>query len=223
MLHVPEILTAEELSFVRAEIDSAEFVEGKLTAKGAAKNVKNNQQLSRHDEGKAKDLDAVLITALLRHSLVQAWACPAAVTAPLINRHAQGMHYGFHVDAAVTTQPNPLRRDLSVTIFLDDPDTYDGGELEVESPAGLKQIKLKAGDGFIYQTNAMHQVREVTQGVRHAAIIWLQSLIQDDALRLSLFDLHAAISGLQSKGVDGSELLLLNKVHQNLTRKFSQP
>ena len=116
-----------------------------------------------------------------------------------------------------------MRRDLSVTLFLDDPESYDGGELEVESPGGLKQAKLKAGHAFIYTTNALHQVREVSRGVRHAAVFWIQSSIPDDAMRQSIFDLHAATSALQSKGVSGSEILLLSKVKQNLTRKFARP
>ena len=82
---------------------------------------------------------------------------------------------------------------------------------------------MAAGSGFIYPTNSIHQVREVTSGVRHAAVFWVQSLIQDDALRQSLFDLHAAISGLEARGIEGQELLLLNKVHQNLTRRNAQP
>lgn len=221
MIVLPNILTAEELLYVSEELALASFEDGKLTANGSAKNVKNNQQLQRSQDT-ATELDAVLMQALIRDPLLNAWGMPRTVSVPLINRHSTGMHYGFHVDAAVTQVNSIMRRDLSVTLFLSDPSTYDGGELEVESPGGLKRVKLPAGDAFVYATHALHQVREVTRGVRHAAVFWLQSLVQDDSMRQSLFDLQASISGLATKGVQGQEMLLLNKVHQNLQRRFVQ-
>ncbi len=221
MLNLPDVLTGEELAFVREELQAAAFVDGKLTATGLAQEAKNNQQLERESEG-ASELDAVLVTALMRHELFKAWAAPHTVSAPLINRHAEGMSYGFHVDAAISSPPDLMRRDFSITLFLDDPESYGGGELEVESPGGLRQMKLKAGDAFIYHTHALHQVREVTRGTRHAAVFWVQSIIPDDGVRQNLFDLLAAMSSLQGRGVGGHEMLLLNKVHQNLTRKFSR-
>ncbi len=220
MLVLPQVLTAEELSFVREELVSAEFTDGKRTATGGAADVKNNQQIHRKDLS-TSDLDAVLISALMRHSLFEVWAQPLSISAPLINRHSPGMHYGYHVDAPLSPPPNRIRRDLSVTLFLSDPETYEGGELEVECPGGARQLKLKAGDAFIYATHALHQVRQVTTGTRDAAVFWLQSTIQDDFIRQNLFELQAAISTLQSKNTSSQELLLLSKVHQNLTRKFS--
>lgn len=222
MILLPDVLTAEELAFAQEELTKATFEDGKRTANGIAKAVKNNQQLQR-DDSSATDLDAVLMQAITRNPLLLAWGVPRSISAPLINRHAEGMHYGFHVDGAVTTEGSIMRRDLSVTLFLSDPADYDGGELEVESPGGLKCIKLPAGSAFVYATHAIHQVRQVTKGVRHAAVFWLQSLIQDDQLRQSLFDLHAATSSLAEKGLTGQEMLLLSKVHQNLTRKFACP
>ncbi|RYD21989.1 MAG: Fe2+-dependent dioxygenase [Verrucomicrobiaceae bacterium] len=222
MIVLPDVLTPEELAYVREELQTASFEDGKLTAHGSAKNVKNNLQIQRSQDS-ATELDAVLMQALTRHPLLLAWAVPRTVSMPLINRYSKGMHYGFHVDAAVTAQNSQMRRDLSVTLFLSDPETYVGGELEVESPGGLKRIKLPAGSAFIYATHALHQVREVTSGMREAAVFWLQSLIQDDAMRLTLFDLQASMAALVEKGVEGPEMLVLNKVHQNLTRRFSQP
>lgn len=222
MIVLPDVLTAEELAYVREELQTASFEDGKLTAQGSAKGVKNNLQIQRSQES-ATELDAVLMQALTRHPLLLAWAVPKTVSVPLVNRYSKGMHYGFHVDAAISPTNTQLRRDLSVTLFLSDPGTYEGGELEVESPGGLKRMKLPAGSAFIYATHALHQVREVTSGVREAAVFWLQSLIHDDAMRSTLFDLHAAMSALGEKGVQGPEMLMLNKVHQNLTRRFAQP
>jgi PKHD-type hydroxylase len=222
MLVLPEVLTPEELAYIREELQNATFEDGKLTAHGSARGVKNNLQIQR-DQNSATELDAVLMQALTRHPMLLAWAVPRTVSMPLINRYSQGMHYGFHVDAAVTSANTQMRRDLSVTLFLSDPATYVGGELEVESPGGLKRIKLPAGSAFIYATHALHQVREVTSGVREAAVFWLQSLIPDDAMRLTLFDLQAATSALVEKGVVGPEMLVLSKVHQNLTRRFARP
>ncbi len=222
MIVIPDVLTAEELAYVRDELRTAAFEDGKLTAQGSAQMVKKNLQIQR-DQSSATELDAVLMQALTRHPLLVAWAAPRTISMPLINRYSQGMHYGFHVDAAVTALNSKMRRDLSVTLFLSGPETYVGGELEVESPAGLKRVKLPAGSAFIYATHALHQVREVTGGVREAAVFWLQSLIPDDAMRQTLFDLQAAMAALIDKGVEGPEMLVLNKVHQNLTRRFVQP
>ena len=221
MLNLSNVLTGEELAYVRDELQASNFVDGKLTATGAAKDAKNNEQLEREGVA-AQELDAVLVTALMRHELFNAWAAPHTVSAPLVNRHGKGMSYGFHVDSPISKPPHLMRRDLSVTLFLDDPESYDGGELEVESPGGLRQAKLKAGDAFIYQTHALHQVRQVTRGVRHAAVFWVQSLVPDDGIRQNLFDLVAAMSSLEGRGVKGHEMLLLGKVHQNLTRKFAR-
>lgn len=222
MIVLPNVLTSEELTYVREELDAATFEDGKLTAHGAARDAKNNEQIKRQHSS-ATEVDAVLMEALTRNTLVKAWAVPRTISVPLINRYAQGMHYGFHVDAAVTPNNSNMRRDISVTLFLDDPATYEGGELEVESPGGLKRIKLPAGHAFMYCTHALHQVREVTTGVRRAAVFWLQSLIPDDSMRQTLFDLHAATSALTEKGVKGTEMLVLSKVHQNLMRRHIRP
>lgn len=220
MIVLPNVLTAEELAYVREELSLAAFEDGKLTAHGGARAVKNNLQIKR-EHTSATELDAVLMQALLRHPLVAVWALPHSVSMPLINRHSQGMHYGYHVDAAVTDAPSLMRRDLSVTLFLNDPDSYGGGELEIEAPGGLKRVKLSAGSAFIYATHAIHQVAEVTTGVRDCAVFWLQSQIQDDAMRLTLFDLRTAVHALESRGVTGPEMLLLQKACQNLTRRFA--
>ena len=222
MIVLPDILSREELEFCREIVTTSAFIDGKLTAQGTAQQVKNNEQLQRTQET-ATELDAVLMQAISRDPLLVAWAQPMTVSIPLINRHGPGMHYGFHVDAAVTTHHTAMRRDISISLFLSDTDSYEGGELEVESPAGLQRIKLPAGHGYAYATHALHQVRPVTSGTRLAAVFWLQSLIPDDQMRQTLFELQAVSQALTERGLCGQELLMLSKIHQNLTRKFSRP
>ena len=222
MIVLPNVLTPEELDFCHEILINSSFEEGKLTAQGAARQAKNNEQLQRTQET-ATEIDAVLIQAISRDSLLAAWAQPMTISIPLINRHGTGMHYGFHVDAAVTTHHSVMRRDISVSLFLSDPNSYEGGELEVESPAGLQRIKLPAGHGYAYATHALHQVRPVTSGTRYAAVFWLQSVIPDDQMRQTLFELHAVTHALTERGLSGHEMLMLSKIHQNLIRKFSQP
>lgn len=219
---LPNVLTPEELDFCHEILINSSFEEGKLTAQGAARQAKNNEQLQRTQEA-ATELDAVLIQAISRDSLLAARAQPMTISIPLINRHGTGMHYGFHVDAAVTTHHSVMRRDISVSLFLSDPNSYEGGELEVESPAGLQRIKLPAGHGYAHATHALHQVRPVTSGTRYAAVFWLQSVIPDDQMRQTLFELHAVTHPLTERGLSGHEMLMLSKIHQNLIRKFSQP
>lgn len=222
MIVLPNILTPEELGFCHETLATSSFEGGKLTAQGAAQQVKNNEQLQRTQET-ATELDAVLMQAISRDLLLVAWAQPITLSIPLINRHGSGMHYGFHVDAAVTTHHSVMRRDISISLFLSDPNSYDGGELEVESPAGLQRIKLPAGHAYAYATHALHQVRPVTSGTRYAAVFWLQSLVPDDQMRQTLFELHAVTHALTERGLAGHEMLMLSKIHQNLTRKFAQP
>jgi PKHD-type hydroxylase len=222
MIVLPDILSSEELEFCREFLAISSFVDGKLTAQGTAQQVKNNEQLQRTQET-ATELDAVLMAAISRNPMLAAWAQPMTISIPLINRHGPGMHYGFHVDAPITTHHSVMRRDISISLFLSDPDSYQGGELEVESPAGLQRIKLPAGHGYAYATHALHQVCPVTSGTRLAAVFWLQSVVPDDQMRQTLFELHAVTAALTERGLDGQEMLLLSKIHQNLTRKFSRP
>lgn len=222
MIILPDVLTSEEVSVIGPALQEAEFEDGKLTAFGAAREVKKNQQLKRQGR-EANDLDTVLMAALSQHRLLQSWAQPSRTTLPLINCYGPGMEYGMHVDSAFTPYGEPLRRDISITLFLSEPESYEGGELVVEAPGGPKQIKLPAGQAFAYTTNALHYVKPVQSGKRLAAVFWLQSLIADDQIRQSLFELTAATSALREQVPEQPAFQMLDKVHQNLTRKFAQP
>lgn len=220
MIVIPDVLLEEEAAAVHAHLQKLSFVDGKLTARGIARDVKNNLQLDAGNDQRDA-VDQLILHALSKNVLLSAWGQPIRFSAPLLNRYEGGMEYGWHVDDPLSFGAQLARRDLSMTLFLSPPESYEGGELEVETPSGPQAIKLPAGQAFVYTTNLLHRVRPVTSGVRYAAVVWMQSLIADDQLRKSLFDLSAAISGLENDASHKEELLLLNKVRQNLTRHFA--
>ncbi|MCP5537459.1 MAG: Fe2+-dependent dioxygenase [Akkermansiaceae bacterium] len=222
MIVLPDVLTAEEVAAIRDALAIATFEDGKLTAFGPAREAKNNPQLEREGT-EANDLDTVLLTALSLHQLLQTWAQPSRTTLPLINNDGPGMEYGMHVDSAFTPFGDPLRRDIFITLFLSELDSYEGGELVVETQGCPKKVKLQAGQAFAYTTNALHFVKPVKSGNRLAAVFWLQSLIHDNQIRQSLFELTAATSALREQLPKHPAFQMLGKVHQNLTRKFAQP
>ncbi len=221
MVVLPQVFSSDELRVVGEYLEAAEFEDGKLTAHGYARDAKENEQLRRED-GAGSEFDLLCLGALKRHPIFQSWAQPRKISLPLVNRYTSGSHYGPHLDAAVTTEGLAMRRDISVTVFLSDPSDYRGGELIVESPAGPQSVKLAAGEGFAYQTHALHEVRKVTEGKRLAIVFWAQSLIPDDQLRQMHFDLIAVLTSLEERGLDGREALLLQKVQQNFLRRFAQ-
>lgn len=217
MVVLEGVLTAQELASIRAFLDGAEFVAGKATAGTAIRDRKENQQLKR-GPGTALPVDQVVAQALVRHPVLQAWGLPLRMSSPTFNRYAKGMFYGNHVDSPVVGMNPPLRADISLTLFLSDPATYDGGELVVESPAGPHPVKLAAGSAFAYLSHALHRVNPITRGERFAAVTWVQSMVPDDRLRAILFDLTALQQSLVQTMKETPEFDLLSKVHQNLMR-----
>lgn len=223
MIALPDVLNTEQLNQVRTYLERTEFISGAVTASGTTQQVKNNRELG--EEAPDRQLiDQVIMSALAKHPLLSAWAQPTHLSAPLINKHGEGMEFGWHVDSPVGGQGSKMiRRDVALTLFLSDPNSYEGGALEVESPAGPKPVKLPAGSAFAYHCHALHRVTPVTSGVRFGAVVWLQSLIPDDDIRQMLFNLTAAAAGIEEREGKTDELLLINKVHQNLTRRFARP
>lgn len=217
MIVLENVLTATDLAVVREFLGQAEFIDGKATAGAAIRDRKENEQMKR-TPGAAVPVDQIIAQGLIRHPVMQAWALPLRMSAPLFNRYGRGMSYGNHVDNPVAGINPPLRADLAVTLFLTDPADYDGGELVVESPAGPKAVKLPAGCAFVYLANALHRVNEVTRGERFAAVTWIQSMVPDDRLRAILFDLSAVEQSLAQTINHSPEFDLLCKARQNLTR-----
>jgi PKHD-type hydroxylase len=212
-----QVFAAIDVAAARDALAMAEFVDGKLSAGHAASRVKNNLQLKR--PGLAPmPLDRLIVAALASHAVMQAYALPKIFAAPIYSKYVPGMRYGAHVDAAMLGGERPIRTDLSVTLFLSDPETYDGGELVIDSDAGPKAFKLRAGDAVVYATFALHEVKEVTRGERLAAVTWCQSLVRDPQMRRVLFDLAAVVESLEASAPDAPETKLAEKALCNLQR-----
>ena len=219
MLHLlPGVLGADELALIRQVLDLAEFEDGKLTAGALAAAVKDNRQLRRTGAPEEAALDGAVGAALARHALFTAAVMPLHLTAPLFARYEPGMRYGAHVDAAVMGPGGSVRTDVSITVFLNDPGEYEGGELALELPGGVRQFKLPAGDAVAYPTFTVHQVNPVTAGRRLVAVTWAQSRVRDPQMREVLFDLHAAGQALHADRPGSLEERLVQKAATNLLR-----
>jgi len=213
---VSRILGQDELDRVLSCLASSKFVNGKLTANGPARDVKDNLQADRTDQNPT-DADQVVLAALQRNQEFQAFAFPRRILLPLFNRYETGMQYGSHVDSPIMGKgADQIRTDLSMTIFLSDPATYDGGELALETPFGEEEIKLDAGEAIVYPSTTMHRVMPITRGVRLACVTWIQSCVRDERLRELLFDLKRSIALAERDRHESA--VLLHKIHSNLLR-----
>jgi len=220
--HILQILDADELHEIVSDLAQQTFVDGTRTATGIAKAVKNNLQVGPSgpdaEAPNTEVIDGIVIDAIWRNDTFQALALPRRILAPLFARYEVGMSYGSHVDAAIMGPGDePLRCDLAMTIFLSDPDTYEGGGLVLETPFGEQQIKLAAGEAVVYPATTLHRVDPVTRGTRFVAVTWIQSLVRDERLRTILFDLSMAAE--KTEALREAELTAaLNKSCHNLLR-----
>lgn len=227
MLHIPAVLTADQVQGFRQKLDTATWADGRITAGHQSALAKDNGQLDERDP-LARELGAIVHDAVWRHPTFFAGALPRHIYPPLFNRYSGGQQFGLHVDNAIrydrSREPAlPIRTDLSATLFLCAPDEYDGGELVVEDSFGTHAAKLPAGDLLLYPGSSLHKVAPVTRGARIASFFWIQSLIRDDAQRRILFDLDLAIQTLtQRSASDPSALLSLTGVYHNLLRQWSE-
>jgi PKHD-type hydroxylase len=225
LLHVANVLDASELERCRSALASANWADGRITAGHQSALAKRNRQLAE-DDPLARELGALVLQALGRNPTFFAGALPRRVFPPLFNHYEGGEAFGSHVDNAVrydrsNGDAQPLRTDLSATLFLSAPEEYDGGELVVEDTFGTHSVKLPAGDLVLYPGSSLHEVRAVTRGARTAAFFWIQSLVRSDAQRRLLFDLDVAIQQLTRKLPDAPELVRLTGVYHNLLREWS--
>ncbi|ADP99315.1 Fe2+-dependent dioxygenase [Marinobacter adhaerens] len=219
---IDQILTPEQLERIRNTLDGGEFQDGRSTAGWHAKLVKNNEQL-KVSGGQAEGLRAEVEKALTEHPLFQMAVRPAKVTPLIFSRYRDGMTYGNHVDDPVMGRgAGRLRTDVSFTLFLDDPDSYDGGELVTETTAGEQSYKLPAGAAVVYPSSTLHRVDPVTRGQRRVAIGWAQSTIREPAQREVLFDLDTARRQLFEREGKTTEFDLLTKSLANLQRFWTE-
>lgn len=225
LLHVANVLNPEQVLHGRKALESAQWADGRATAGHQSAKAKHNRQLAE-DSALARELGALVLDALARNPTFFAGALPRRIYPPLFNRYEGGESFGFHVDNAVRYdrsrgEVQPVRTDLSATLFLSEPGDYDGGELVVEDSFGTHQVKLPAGDLLLYPGSSLHQVTAVTRGTRIAAFFWIQSLVRSDAQRRMLFDLDVSIQQLTQKLPDAPELVRLTGVYHNLLREWS--
>lgn len=211
-----QVLTAAEVQRFLLEIQTAKFVDGRATASGLAKDVKQNLQVDRSGSD-WPILDDIIFSALRRNKEFQLFAQPRRVLPPIYSRYEIEMKYGTHIDGAIMGGANPLRTDLAMTLFLSDPDSYDGGELLIEQPLGEQAIKLAQGEAVVYPATMLHRVEPITRGVRFAIVTWIQCAVRDPRIRAILYDLGTATAKAEAEE-DAASLLLLSKCYNNLLR-----
>ncbi|MEL6368946.1 MAG: Fe2+-dependent dioxygenase [Pseudomonadota bacterium] len=216
LLQIPNVLSADEVADVRSVLETAEFIDGKLTAGWHAQQVKHNRQLTGTT---AKDLRVQIKAALERHPLFQAAVRPKHIHSTLISRYDSGMAYGRHTDNALMGQ---YRSDVSFTVFLSSPQDYEGGELVIEGADDERSYKLAAGTAIAYPSSTLHRVDPVKQGTRLVAVGWVQSWVRDPAQREVLFDLDTVRRSLYAQSGKTNEFDLLSKSLANLLRQWSE-
>ena len=221
---ISDLLDGRQLGDVRALIDAAQWVDGNVTSGHQSALAKNNLQLPE-DAPEARQAGQMILEALGRNPLFIAAALPLKIFPPLFNSYAGGQGFGVHVDSAVRIQAGSgfrVRSDLSMTVFLEDPDSYVGGEIIVETQFGAQQVKLPAGHAVLYPSSSLHRVNPVTSGRRVASFFWLQSMVRDDSARQTLFDLDSSIQSLATiVGQDNAEIIRLTGVYHNLLRRWA--
>ena len=222
ILTFPDVITLEEQSAILAHIAAAEFVDGRQTAGPLLAGRKHNEQIERGG-AELEHITGILLGALRRHERFLSWVYPKQLHSLLASRYRQGMHYGPHVDRALMGDTTVWRTDLSLTLFLNEPSEYDGGELALESGSGDIRVKLPARALVCYPTGQTHQVLPVTRGERLVVVAWIQSHVRDAAAREVLGDLAMALEAMRGREDQGHAYALVNKTHINLLRRWAEP
>lgn len=223
LLQIPDVLTKDQVAEIRQALAQAEWADGKITAGHQSAKAKHNLQLPESSPV-AQQIGKSIVRALGRHPLFMSAALPAKIFPPLFNRYESGQDFGNHVDNAVRYMPNgeALRTDVSSTLFLSEPEEYDGGELVIDDTYGAHQVKLPAGHMVIYPGTSLHRVTPITRGARIAAFFWSQSMIRDDTKRTLLFDMDMAIQRLTRDVPDHPSLIQLTATYHNLLRQWAE-
>ena len=222
---VPDVLSKAQVKEFRAVMDVAAWEDGRSTAGAQSALVKNNEQLPPNGDI-SRQLGEQVVKALAANPLFVSAAIPRHIFPPLFNRYGVGHHFGVHVDNAVRGDHLTgmrIRTDLSVTLFLSEPDEYDGGELVVDDYYGSHEVKLPAGDLVLYPATSLHTVTPITRGVRVASFFWLQSMIRDSHARSLVFDLDNAIQGLVGRlDRNDVDIVKLTGIYHNLIRYWAE-
>jgi PKHD-type hydroxylase len=223
LLHIPEVLSREQVMQFRRELEGADWVDGRATVGPQGAQVKQNRQLPELSPV-GQPLGRAILEALGRNPLFVSAVLPLRTSAPLFNRYEGGEHYGLHIDGAMRAIAGSdliLRTDVSSTLFLTDPDDYEGGELVVVDTYGTHEVKLPAGDLILYPATSLHRVDPVTRGVRTCSFFWTQSMVSDDGRRTMLFELDQNIQKLRTRIGDCQEVVALTGHYHNLVRQWA--
>jgi PKHD-type hydroxylase len=222
LLQLKNVLDASKLSNMREVLSKVTFIDGKHSAGQAASRVKNNEEMKQGTQ-QADYLDHLLIGSLAENTDFRSGALPYRVAQPVFARYTQGMQYGNHVDDPIMgSGAEKFRTDVSITVFLNEPEDYDGGELIINTSYGEKAVKLPAGSAVIYPSASVHRVAEITRGERLAAIVWLQSMVRDPVQRELLYELDQARNTLLSSNPDATETQQVDHSYVNLLRMWSE-
>ena len=221
LIILPEVLKPEELKVANDLISQGGFEDGKNSAGQEAVRVKNNQELNANQQI-VTPLNNLVMGKLINHPTYLAAALPMKIAAPYYASYTKGMSYGAHVDDPVMGPVGQrYRSDLSITVFLNEPDQYEGGELVIQTTYGEQKTKLKAGDAVMYPSSSTHRVAEVTKGERIVAVTWLQSMVRDPAQRELLYNLHLAREELLATKTGEEVTERVSNSYVNLVRMWS--
>jgi len=224
LLKIPQVLSKAQVQQAKELLLQADWADGNITAGYQSAQAKNNLQLPESST-EAIQLGETILMALAKSNVFMSAALPLKIFPPLFNCYQGGGNFGVHVDNAIRQVPGTpvkVRTDISMTLFISEPEEYDGGELIIEDRYGAQTVKLAAGDMVLYPSTSLHRVTPVTSGRRLASFFWLQSMINSDEKRSLLFDMDMAIQSLRSKVNDSSEIVELTGVYNNLLRQWAQ-
>lgn len=225
LVTLAQVLLPDALQAALHALQRAEWADGRTTAGAQSASVKNNQQIDPGSQA-AADLGKVVLQALGNCPAFLSAAMPRRIYPPLFNRYSAGSVFGPHVDNAIraTLDGRQIRTDLSCTLFLSDPQTYDGGELVIEDPWTEQHVKLPAGSLVLYPATSIHRVTEVARGERIAAFFWIESMVRDHGKRRTLYDLDCSIRQLAAeRGVGDPLCVSFSAVYHNLVRRWADP
>ncbi|MEZ5015942.1 MAG: Fe2+-dependent dioxygenase [Flavipsychrobacter sp.] len=221
VIQIQQLIQPNELKVIDELITKINFEDGKNTASGAAKLSKNNLQSSRQPTPEYNKAQELIFKAIAQHPIIQAACMPKNILPPIISRYKVGMEYGMHTDSPVMTNQYTIRVDLSITLFLSPPDSYEGGELVIHTPTGFVPFKLNKGDAIIYPTTRLHCVNPVTKGERVACVTWMQSLVKSTEQRELLLQLKTVQESVGNKNLQSPENLMLLQIYSNLMRMWT--
>jgi len=225
LLQLPQILSQEEVRTIREQLaDESLWIDGRTSAGPQAVGVKRNEQLSQ-DCAVSRELQAKVLAAVQRNPLFFSAALPRRFFNPLFNRYRPDFPtYGAHIDGAVLHSRRTqewVRSDVSCTVFLSEPDEYDGGELTIHDTYGQQRVKLPAGHAVIYPSSSLHEVTPVTRGARVASFFWIESMVRSDEQRRLLYDLDMNLLGLRQRHGETAETTALTGTYHNLLRMWA--